>query len=61
MRGVRYFEHGKDAVPASLICFAPAQAPSFQHEAVSFTAATLRARAIRVIRELQREQGTVRN
>jgi len=39
MPGVRYFEHGKAAVPASLICLFPAQAPDFEHEAVSFRAA----------------------
>ncbi len=61
MPGVRYFEHGKDAVPASLICFVPAPAPDFEHEAVSFTAAILRPRAMRVIRELQSEQAMGRN
>jgi len=55
------FEHGKDAVPASLFCFAPATAPAFEHEAVGFTAAILRPRAMRVIRQLQSEQAMERN
>ena len=74
MRGIRYpvpslaptssapaFEHGKNAVPASLICFATATAPDFEHEAVGFTAAKLPLPAVRLLRQLQPEQGMERN